>query len=240
MSGTIRVSIALLGLAAALAGCGKAPSRAANAAGLSPENSVPRAARSGGTGDAEPILSKEEVGAVLGQPVTAVEGKGTHLTYKTGTLLLQATIELDEKRDEAGAVQAMQGARTATGFLGGTAESVPGLGDEALFGAMSTLYVRKGSDFFLVQPPNLQQMAGIKAYEHVRDAKLGSDEQAKAVEELKTVEKTDPAAAGLTGGDATQGALATIKASSQKQGTRYETDERAMAVALASKLLEKL
>jgi hypothetical protein len=117
---------------------------------------------------------------------------------------------------------------------------VPGLGDEALFGAMSTLYVRKGSDMITIQPPNLQQVAGFQAYAKVRDAKLGSDEQVKAMEALAQTQKGDPLSAGLQGGDATQGALAVIKASSKKQGTQYETDARAMAQALARKLLEKL
>jgi len=233
--------VSSVGLCAALslAGCNKAPSAEAGARDASAGRAAVRADRPGGKG-ADPLLSKEEVAAVLGQPVTNVEGKGMHLTYKTDTMLLETTIEVDRKRDVAGAVQAMQGARTATGFLGGAPEAVPGLGDEALFGAMSTLYLRKGSDFILIQPPNLQQMAGMKAYEKVRDAKLGSDEQVKAMEDLKQVQKTDPTGAGLQGGDAVQGALATIKASSQKQGTEYETQARAMAVALATKLLEKL
>jgi hypothetical protein len=219
-----------------LAGCNKASSVAADS---SSRPSDPRASRSAGKGAEGALLTKEEVGAVIGQPVTSVEGKGTHLTYKTDVMLLEATIELDRKRDVAAAIQAMQGARTATGFLGGAPEAVPGLGDEALFGAMSSLYVRKGSDFILIQPPNLQMIAGQKAGEKLMQAK-GPEEMRKAMEELKQVQKTDPSNAGLAGGDATQGALAVVKASSQKQGTRYETDSRAMSVALATKLLQKL
>jgi hypothetical protein len=60
------------------------------------------------------------------------------------------------------------------------------------------------------------------------------------MEELQQVQQTDPTNAGLQGGDAAQGALAVIKASSKKQGTQYETDTRAAAIALATKLLEKL
>lgn len=221
-----------------LAGCNKTPSGAA--ADASAGRPAPRAGRSGGKGVVAALLTKEEVGAVLGQPVTTIEGKGTHLTYKTDVMLLEANIELDQKADVADAVQAMQGARTATGFLGGTPEAVPGLGDEALFGAMSFLYVRKGDAFFTITPPNLQMIAGLKAADKVREAPLGSDEQVKALEALKQVQKTDPMSAGLQGGDAMQGALASIKASSQKQGTEYEAQARAMALALATKLLEKL
>jgi hypothetical protein len=70
-----------------------------------------------------------------------------------------------------------------------------------------------------------------KAADKVRGAEFGSDEQ---------IEKSDPLAAGLSGGDAMQGALATIKASAKTQGTQYEADARAMAEALATKALARL
>lgn len=220
-----------------LAGCNKAPSEKADA--TSSNRGSARAVHSGRKDAQESLLTKEEVGAILGQPVTSIEGKGTHLTYKTDVLLLETNIEVEEKRDVADAVQAMQGARTATGFLGGKPEVVPNLGDEALFGAMSFLYVRKGDVFFTITPPNFQMIAGQKAGEKLRQAR-GPEEMQKAMQELQQVEKTDPLQAGLQAGDAKQGALAVIGASSKKQGTEYETQTRAMAVALATKLLEKL
>src|SRR5664279_5156180 len=219
-----------------LMGCGKAPSGAADPAGA-PGRPAARARR--GKVDVAALLTKEEVGAILGQPVTSVEGEGTHLKYKTDVLLLEAGIELEQKDDIADAVQQMQAARTATGFLGGKPEVVPNLGDEALFGAMSFLYVRKGSVFFTITPPNFQMIAGQKAGEKLRQAR-GPEEMKKAMEELQQVQQTDPTNAGLQGGDAAQGALAVIKASSKKQGTQYETDTRGAAIALATKLLEKL
>jgi hypothetical protein len=220
-----------------LGGCNKAASAAAE---LPRSGSAADAGRPAVKGTADPVLTKEEVAAVLGHPVTTIEGEGTNLTYKTDVLGLETGVEVEQKHSVNAAVQAMAGARTATKFLGGVPEDVPGLGDEALFGAMSTLYVRKGNDVITIQPPNLQQVAGFQAYGKVRDAKLGSDEQRKAIEALAQTQKGDPLTAGLQGGDATQGALAVIKASSQKQGTQYETDARAMAQALARKLLEKL
>ncbi|MGZ6988550.1 MAG: hypothetical protein ACXVH0_06300 [Thermoanaerobaculia bacterium] len=59
-----------------------------------------------------------------------------------------------------------------------------------------------------------------------RDRRIGTDEQVQALEALKQVQKTDPLSAGSQGGGAMQGALSTIKASSQKQGTQYEADAR--------------
>jgi hypothetical protein len=219
-----------------LGGCNKAASGAVAAAR---GGSAAGAGRPAVKGTADPVLTKEEVAAVLGQPVTTIEGKG-NLTYKTDMLGLEASVEVEQKHSVNAAVQAMAGARTATTLLGGGPEAVPGLGDEALFGAMSTLYVRKGSAIITIQPPNLQQVAGFKAFDKVREAKLGSDEQVKAMAELTQTQKGDPLAAGLNGGDAMQGALAVIKASSKKQGTQQEADARAMAKALATKLLEKL
>jgi hypothetical protein len=220
-----------------LGACNKDRSAAAE---LPRSGSAADASRPAMKGEADPVLTKEEVAAVLGHPVTTIEGKGTNLTYKTDVLGLETAVEVEQKRSVNAAVQAMAGARTATKFLGGVPEDVPGLGDEALFGAMSVLYVRKGSDVITIQPPNLQQVAGFEAYGKVRDAKLGSDEQVKAMEALAQTQKGGPLAAGLQGGDAAQGALGAIKASSKKQGTQYETDARAMAQALAKKLLEKL
>lgn len=220
-----------------LAACGKT---ASDAAARAPDRPAGPAARSAGKGAAAALLSKEEVGAVLGKPVTTVEGTGTHLTYKTDVLLLEAGIELDEHDDVAEAVEAMKGARTATGFLGGESQTIPGLGDEAFFGAMSFLYVRKGATFFTITPPRMQQIAQMKAYEKVRDAKLGSDEQRAAMKGLEQTSRNDPLTAGLAKPDAMGGAVAVIQASSKPQGTEYEAQERAIAQALATKLLAKL
>lgn len=240
MSNKKAVSIALalaVSSGLVLGGCSKAASAAAE---LPRSGSAAQSDRPAVKGTAGAVLTKEEVAAILGQPVTSVEGTGTNQTYKTDVMGLEAMVEVEPSRSVNGAVQAMAGARTATKFLGGAPEAVPGLGDEAFFGAMSTLYVRKGNDVLTIQPPNLQQVAEFQAYGKMRDAKLGSDDQVKALEALTQAQKGDPTAAGLNGGDAVQGALAVINGSSKKQGTQHEADARAMAKALAAKLLEKL
>jgi hypothetical protein len=218
--------------AACVTACGKAPVDDMQAANASQGRS-----RSSTHGTAQPILTKEEVAAILGSPVTSVEGAATDMAYKTAVIGLEATIGIDSTDDAVGAIN---GARKATGMLGGTAEDVPNLGDEAFFGAMSFLYVRKGDAFITITPPNLQLVAATAAYGKVTDAKMGSDEQVKAMEDLRRVEKTDPMMAGLKSGDDMQGALATVAAASKKQGTTYETQARAMALALATKVLSKL
>ncbi|HLZ98472.1 MAG TPA: hypothetical protein VKP66_11105 [Steroidobacteraceae bacterium] len=216
---------------ACLAACSKAPLGA-----VQPADASPTSGRSRVRDTALPILTKEEVAAILGSPVTSVEGAVTDMNYKTGIIGLETTMDV-ESNDAVGAIS---GARKATAMLGGTPEEVPNLGDEAFFGAMSILYVRKGDTFITITPPNLQLVTAASAMGKVTDAKMGSAEQAKAMQDLTSIEKTDPMMAGLKGGDDVQGALATVAAASKKQGTTYEARARAMAMALAAKVLTKL
>src|ERR1700737_1320441 len=119
------------------------------------------------------VLTREEVAAILGSPVTSMEGAATDMEYRTDTLSLQTTVGIETDNDSA---QAMAGARKATTMLGGTPEDVANLGDEAFFGAMSVLYVRKVDNVITITPPNFQQIAAMAAYGKVTDAKMGSPE----------------------------------------------------------------
>src|ERR1700730_11488978 len=203
-AGTLALSLLTL---TCLAACGKAPGDAARSA--------------------TPLLTKEEVGAILGNPVTPVEGETTDMDYKTAVVGIEVTIGIERENDPQ---LAMSGARKATGMLGGAPEDVPNLGEEAFFGAMSVLYVRRGDLVITITPPNLQLAAGYAAYDKMAEAKLGSPEQLQALKELQQVEKTDPLMAGLKQSDDVQGAVAVINASSKKQGTSYETQARAIGV----------
>jgi hypothetical protein len=218
--------------AATLAACGKVPMRAAQSDDVHRE-SEPSTGQTGGT----PVLTKQEVGAILGSAVISVEGRPGDMNYKTAVIGLETTVGVESQDDS---VEAMSGARKATGMLGGTPEVVPNLGEEAFFGAMSILYVRKGNFMITITPPNLQLVAASAAYSKVTDAKMGSVEQAKAMQDLVAVEKTDPLNAGLKGGNDVQGALAVVAASSKKQGTTNEAQARAMGLALAMKLLSTI
>lgn len=213
-AGTLALSLLTL---TGLAACGKAPGDAARSAA--------------------PLLTKEEVGAILGNPVTSVEGAATDMDYKTAVVGIEVTVGIERENDPQ---LAMSGARKATGMLGGAPEEVPNLGEEAFFGAMSVLYVRRGDLVITITPPNLQLAAGYAAYDKIAEAKLGSPDQLQALKELQAVEKTDPLMAGLKQPDDVQGAMAVINASSKKQGTSYETQARAIGIALATKVLSKL
>jgi hypothetical protein len=217
------VSILLALVSVTLLACGQAPT-----ASIEHTSDPPR-----GSG----VLTGEEVGAILGDPVTSVEGVASDMSYKTATLGLETTVGIELQDNSE---QAMAGARKATSMLGGAPEEVAKLGDEAFFGAMSVLYVRKGDDVITITPPNYQQIAAMAAYQKVTEAKMGSPEQAEAMKNFTQREQADPLQAGLKGGDAVQGALATVAATSRKQGTPEETRGRAVAVALAEKVLSKL
>ncbi len=218
-------------LAICLTACGKSP-----AAKAQPEKAAQYDAASrqdAGRG----VLTRDEVSAILGQPVTSAEGAATDMDYKTATLGLETTVGVENENDAEGS---MAGARKATGMLGGRPEDVPHLGDDAFFGAMSVLYVRKGDTVITIQPPNYQQIAAMAAYGKVTEAKMGSPEQAQAMNDFMKTEKHDPLQAGLKSGDDMQGALTTIAAASKKHGTPEEVKGRGVAVALATKVLSKL
>jgi hypothetical protein len=218
-------------MAICLSGCGKTPSP--NGQSTNPSHAVSHSPPIRGRG----VLTREEVTAILGAPVTSMEGGAGDMEYKTDTLSLETSVGIETQEDSD---QAMAGARKATSMLGGAPEEVPNLGDEAFFGAMSILYVRKGDNIITITPPNFQQIAAMAAYNKVTAAPLGSEEQKQAMQDFQRVEKNDPLKAGLSGGDATQGALNTVAAVSRKQGTPDEEHGRAVAVALAAKVVSKL
>lgn len=214
-----------------LLACGKTPTPTGQSTKMAQLGSPSRANQSRG------VLTREEVTAILGAPVTSMEGAATDTHYKTDTLGLETSVGIELQQDSD---QAMAGARKATGMLGGTPEEVPNLGDEAFFGAMSALFVRKGDNIITITPPNFQQIAAMAAYNKVTAAPLGSEDQVKALHDFERVEKNDPLKVGLSSPDAAQGALATVAAASRKQGTPDEERGRAIAVALASKVVSKL
>jgi hypothetical protein len=218
-------------VAMCLLACGKTPTPTGQSVKMAQQTSHGLQNRARG------VLTREEVTAILGAPVTSMEGAATDMEYKTDTLSLETSVGIETQEDSN---QAMAGARKATSMLGGAPEEVPNLGDEAFFGAMSVLYVRKGDNIITITPPNFQQIAAMAAYNKVTAAPLGSDEQKKAMQDFQQVEKNDPLQVGLSGADAAQGALATVAAVSRKQGTPDEEHGRAVAVALASKVVSKL
>lgn len=219
------------------AGCGRAASGKAAATDARPAGGH---ASSSGRIDAASLLTKDEASAVLGVTVTAIESSGqASVTYKTADPMFHAALEAERKHGTNDALLAMTGARKATNLLGGTPQPVTGLGDDAFYGAMSTLYVRSGDVVLTVMPPNLLQVAQAQAYNRVTSAG-DPDAARKAMEELAAITKNDPNQAGNAERDPMKAATDVVAASSKPQGTEYEAKGRTMAEGIARKALSKL
>jgi len=195
--------------------------------------------RSHGSGSA--TLTKEEVSAIILKPVTELEMQSEDdAHYKTATPGYEATIEVERKDDAADAKQSFDAARMVTKGAGGKAESVPGIGDDALYGAFNVLYVIKNDFFLTIMPPNLQQAAQLEEHDKVMSLPMGSDAQRAALEKMAESMKGDPAMGSLSKPDAMSGAVDLIRHSATETGNEYQTKSRLMARQLAEKVLSKM
>ena len=186
------------------------------------------------------FLSKEEVAAIIGMPVTAIELSKTRAIYSTSNPAIEATIDIERKRDEADAIQDMDASRQVTRHIfGGKADKIAGLGDDAVYGAMNSVDVRKGDVILTITPPNMQTAAQAKNLSHLYAAE-GADAQKKAMGELENSMKGDPNMAALGKPDAISGAVSLITHSATEQGNEYEKKARLMARQMAEKVLSKL
>jgi hypothetical protein len=195
------------------------------------------------SGDAvSALLTKEEVGAIIGVPVTSIEMSGrSDATYKTASQGLDASIEVERKDDEADAVQSIEAARHVTQHaFGGKGDKIAGLGDDAVYGAFNVLYVRKNDMFLTIRPPNLQQAAQFEAYTNMASQPMGSDGQRKALEKLQETSKGDPLQGSLSKPDAVSGATDLIQHAATERGNEYETKARLMARQMAERVLAKI
>ncbi len=188
------------------------------------------------------FLTKEEVSEIIGRPVTSIERQSKwHALYKTDTPGFEAGIEIEPKDDVADATQDVDAARTVTrNAFGGKADTVAGLGDDALYGAFNTLYVRKDNVVVQITPPMLQMVAQGEQAKKMFAQPLGSPEQVKELEKLKDTMKGDPVAGSLAQPDAVSGAAGIIHGAAKDRGDEYETKARLMARQMAEKVLSKI
>lgn len=192
--------------------------------------------------DGSAFLTKEEVSSIIGKPVTEIEMQSkSDAVYKTATPGFEATIEIERKDDGADATQSIEAARMVTKkMFGGKAESITGIGDDALYGAFNVLYVRKNDVVLTITPPNLQQAAQAEMTTNMLSQPMGSDAQKQALEKLSQSMKGDPVAGSLSKPDAMSGAVDLIHHSATESGNEYETKSRLMARQLADKVLSKM
>ena len=207
----------------------------------SPASPAGHSARSGGAVGAA-LLTKEEMGDIIGVPVVSIEMTGqSDASYKTATEGMDAGIEIERKDGESDAIQSFQAARQITQrMFGGKGETIADLGDDAIYGAFNVLYVRKNDLFLTITPPNLQQVAQLQQYSNLTSQPLGSDGQKKALEQLQETMKGDPASASLAKPDAVSGATDLIQHAAADRGNEYEAKARLMARQMAEKVLAKI
>jgi len=147
--------------ASLLAACGQAPATSANpsAPAVAPLGQVPTAipqsanANTAASGGHCSVLSKDEVGTILGEAVVDLRDPakdGSLCVYQTQTLIL----ELNTQTVFGGfgdSVNFMQQIRANDVASGDTTLEVPGLGDEAFYHGSSSyrlLMVRKGATVY--------------------------------------------------------------------------------------------
>jgi hypothetical protein len=146
--------------ASLLAACGQAPAQNANSsapagAPLSqPATSIPQSTNANSApvnANNCTLLSKDEVGKVLGEPVVEVRDPakdGSLCVYQTQNLILEVLF-IHKFGGYVDSVQYMQATRTSG--IGEAPVDVPGLGDEAFYHGSSAyriLLVRKGDTVY--------------------------------------------------------------------------------------------
>jgi len=192
-------------------------------------------------GEGITLLTKEEVGEIIGEPVTSIESNSpSHATYKTANLYIDAGIEIERKDDEADAIREMAAERTVTKTFGGTGNAVPGLGDDAIYGAYNSLVVRKHDVVLTITPPKLAMAAQAAQTTKMMSEAPGSDAQVKDIEKLSGMMKGSQVTNSLAKPDAVSGAVDLIKHAATEPENEYDTKARLMARQLAEKALAKI
>lgn len=124
------------------------------------------------------LVTAEEVGAAIGDTITATKPAEGRCTYETADAqAASVVVEVDQKdarnhmqveRDTAKVLGKMGGAAASEGPAGrdvnamlSDSSEAPGIGDEALFDINSRLSVRKGNTYLAVEPPMMRsRMSG--------------------------------------------------------------------------------
>ncbi len=178
MSNRHKIKIVLLCFLALIAfGCNSNSSSEATASRAETSGSTANASQATVAIDVCSLVSKEDVGAAIGEKIVQTEVKGDICIYETEDVA--SSVEIEVKRNDAAAE--MQSARDVAkilGKLGGEMKdakgaegdvgemlakdsaSVSGIGDEAFFGANEQLFVLKNNVYFTVLPPIMRPRTG--------------------------------------------------------------------------------
>ena len=178
MSNKLKIKTVLLCSLALIAfGCNSSSSSEATTSRAETSGSTANASQATVAIDVCSLVSKEDVGAAIGEKIVQTEVKGDICIYETEDVA--SSVEIEVKRNDAAAE--MQSARDVAkilGKLGGEMKdakgaegdvgemlakdsaSVSGIGDEAFFGANEQLFVLKNNVYFTVLPPIMRPRTG--------------------------------------------------------------------------------
>jgi len=178
MSNKLKIKTVLLCSLALIAfGCNSSSSSEATTSRAETSGSTANASQATVAIDVCSLVSKEDVGAAIGEKIVQTEVKGDICIYETEDVA--SSVEIEVKRNDAAAE--MQSARDVAkilGKLGGEMKdakgaegdvgemlakdsaSVSGIGDEAFFGANQQLFVLKNNVYFTVLPPIMRPRTG--------------------------------------------------------------------------------
>ena len=155
-------------------GCNSGSSPEATAARGEKIASSANSSQVSGANDACSLVSKEDVGAAIGEIIVRAEVKGDACIYQTEDSM-GSRVEIEVKRkNAAGEMQAARDAAKILGKIGGEMKdangaegdvgamlakdsaSISGIGDEAFFGANEQLFVLKNDVYFTILPPMMK------------------------------------------------------------------------------------
>ena len=132
-------------IAVVLAACdqGSDQAKATSASTSSPQPTTAAASKG-----ACSFITPEEMGTVLGQPVTRQdESTGRRCIYYTADPLVFVDLEIDRES----AAESWKGINAGNALIGADQEKLSGIGEQAFFGPRDRLYVRSGDAFLAIE-----------------------------------------------------------------------------------------
>ena len=161
-----KVQGATILMALALAGCG-------SQSGDDNATATAEGPRAAASTDPCSLVTNEEVGAIIGEPITGTEKGDGSCTWQTADAQASTvTIEINQidaagematakqaagiLKDMGGAVADQGGAGTDVNAALSDSGDTPKIGDEAFFGPNQQLSVRKGNSYIAISPPMMR------------------------------------------------------------------------------------
>ena len=145
MKQTATVPAICVAIAAVLAACDQGPDQAK---ATSASTSGPQPTTAAASKGACSFITPEEMGSVLGQPVTRQDERtGRHCIYYTADPLVFVDLEIDRES----AAESWKGINAGNALIGADQEKLSGIGEHAIFGPRDRLYILTGDTFLAIE-----------------------------------------------------------------------------------------